>query len=150
VFSQQFLVDAWFVVKTFCVGLGSQTHKVLIAFVILCEEYQVMVSFLARPTRRLVLPAATSNVSFASDDRINTAVLHRVVKRNGAKHVAVISHCTGLHSKFFNSGRKWLDLNRAIKKAVVSMKVEVYELTVLHYSYLTGFCHVCREDKTKI
>src|ERR1041384_7636001 len=79
-----------------------------------------------------VLAAAARDVSLASDNRLNAAALHRVVKRDCAEDVAMVGHGTRGHLQFFNAFRERLDLNGAVNKAVVSMKVEVYELSVLH------------------
>jgi hypothetical protein len=45
----------------------------------------------------------------------------------------MIGHGTRGHLQFFNAFGERLDLNGAVKKAVISMKVEVYELSVLHF-----------------
>jgi hypothetical protein len=47
--------------------------------------------------------------------------LHGVVERDGPEHIAMVRHGTRCHSEFFGAFRQRLDLDRAIKKAVVSM-----------------------------
>jgi hypothetical protein len=87
-----------------------------------------------------ILPAALRNVSFAADYRIYAATLHRVVKRDRAKHVAVIRHGASRHAKFLGSLRKWLYLNRSVKEAVIGVKMEVNESLIRHIDYETASC----------
>src|SRR6185503_455787 len=83
--------------------------------------------------RGLLFAAATRDVSLATDDWFNPTTLHRVVERDRTEHVAVIGHGTRRHFQFFNAFGERFDLDGAVEKAVVSMKMEVYELAVLHY-----------------
>src|SRR5215211_2958722 len=91
------------------------------------------VCLLTRRARGLLFAAAARDVSLATDDRFNPTPLHRVVERDRAEHVAVIGHGTRGHLQFFNTFRERFDLDGAVKKAVISMKMEVYELSVLHF-----------------
>ena len=92
-----------------------------------------MVCLFTGRARGLLFAAAAGDVSLATDDRFHTLILHRVVERDRAVHVAVIGHGTCGHLQFFNTFGEWFDLNGAVEKAVISMKVEVYELSVLHF-----------------
>ena len=86
--------------------------------------------------RGFFLAIAARDVGLATDDRLHVVVLHRVVERDRAEHVAVIGHGTRLHSHFRNSIGERFYLNGAVKKTVISMKMEMYELAILHpYSH---------------
>ena len=106
-----------------------------------------MICLFTGRTRGLLFAAAARDVSLAADDGLNPTTLHRVVERDRAEHVAVIGHRTRGHLQFFNPFGEWFDLDGAVEKAVVSMKMEVYELTVLHcYLFRRGFS---RKDAKK-
>src|SRR4029078_1180402 len=141
---QELFIDSRLVVKPFGGCLRRQANEVLVAFVVLRKQNQMKVCFFACGRCCFVFTTSASYVSLTTYNRLNAAILHGVVERNRAKHVAVSGHCTRLHAKFFNSVCKWLDLNRAVQKAVVSMKVEVYELAIRHYSPLTFPVMNCR------
>jgi hypothetical protein len=52
----------------------------------------------------------------------------------------MIGHGARRHFQFFNTFGERFDLDGAVEKAVISMKMEVYELTVLHcYLFRRGF-----------
>ena len=91
------------------------------------------VCLLTGRARGFVLATAARDVSLAANDRLHAAILHRVVKRDGAVDVAVIRHGTRRHAQLFHTFGKRFDLNSAVKKTVISMKMEVYELAVLHF-----------------
>jgi hypothetical protein len=44
----------------------------------------------------------------------------------------MIGHGTRRHPEFFNPFGERLDLNGAVEKTVISMKMKMYELAVLH------------------
>src|SRR5438876_11596514 len=81
-----------------------------------------------------ILSAATRNISLTTDDWIHAPTLHRVVKRDSSKHVAMISHGTRRHAKFFGSPGKGFDLNCAVQEAVIGVQVQVCESLVWHSS----------------
>src|ERR1044071_1006754 len=91
------------------------------------------VGLLAGRAGGLVLATAARDVSLASDNRLHATTLHRVVERDCAEDVAMVSHGTRGHFQFFNAFGERFDLDGAVKKTVISMKVEVYELSVLHF-----------------
>src|SRR5690349_2384448 len=86
----------------------------------------------------LFFAAATRDVGLAAYNWFHTTTLHRVVERDRAVHVAVIGHGTRGHLQFFNTFGERFDLYGAVKKTVVSMKMKVYELAVLHF-----ICVIC-------
>ena len=47
-----------------------------------------------------ILAASGSNIGFATYDWVDTALVHRVVKRNRAVHVPMISHGARVHTEF--------------------------------------------------
>src|SRR6185503_9065626 len=96
------------------------------------------VCLLTRRAGGLLFAAAARDVGLAANDRFHTTTLHRVVERDRPVHVAVIGHGTRRHLQFFNSFGERLDLNGAVKKTVISMKMKVYELVVLHF-----ICVIC-------
>jgi hypothetical protein len=104
----------------------------MIAGQILGEENQVKIRLLARSAGCPILSIAACDVGFAADDGLYTLVLHRVVKRDSAKHIAVVGHGAGGHSKFFKAFCQGLDLNGAVKQAVVSVEMQMYELFIRH------------------
>ena len=92
----------------------------------------MMVCLLAGRSRSFLRPATACDVSFATDNRLDTAALHGVVKRDRAKHVAVIRHGTGGHAELFGSLGQWFYLYCAVEKTVVSVEMEVCKSSVLH------------------
>src|SRR5450432_1978114 len=93
----------------------------------------MMTRFFARRSRGSIMAAAACNVGLATDDRLDAAALHRAVKRNGAEHVAMISHGTGFHPQVFDAFGEWLDLDGAIQQAIVGVQMQVYKLAVRHF-----------------
>ena len=45
---------------------------------------------------------------------LHAVALHRVVKRDGAKHIAMVCHGTGLHAEFLGTAGKRLNLDGAV------------------------------------
>ena len=83
-------------------------------------------------TPAAILPASGCKICFASDDWVDSLLCHRLVKGNRAIHVAMIGHRAGLHAKRFDTLGQRLDLDSAVEKTVVSMKMEMCEVLVLH------------------
>src|SRR2546428_13209805 len=79
-----------------------------------------------------ILSAAGGHICLATDDRLDSLPLHRVVKRNCAIHIAVICHSARIHAEFLHACGERIDLNGAVEKAVVSMKMQVNEIFVSH------------------
>jgi len=92
----------------------------------------VKVRLLSRCGGRPIFSAALGNVGFATDDWLDTARFHRVVKSDRAKHVAVVGHRTRRHPEFFDAFGERLDLNSAVEEAVIGMKMKVDEVWVRH------------------
>src|SRR5689334_6716955 len=130
---EQILVDARLVIKAFGIRFRSQTNEVLITLVVLRQQDQMKVGLLTRRTRGFLFATAARDVSLAADDRLHAAILHRVVKGDGAEDVAVIRHGTRRHFQLFHPFGEWFYLNSAVEQTVISMKMEVYELAVLHF-----------------
>src|ERR1043165_4990059 len=141
VLGEEFFVDAWLVIEAFGIRFRRQPNEVLVAFIILREQYQMKVGLLTGRARGFFLATAARDVSLAADDRLHGAILHRVVKRDGAKDVAVVRHGTRRHAHLFHTLGERFDLNGAVKKTVISMKMEVYELSVLHFIKLIHRLH---------
>src|SRR5436190_279617 len=81
---------------------------------------------------RPVLAAARGQVCFTSNNRLNSAGLHGLVKGNSAVHVTVIGHGTGFHAQRFGAFGERFYLDGAVEKAVVSVEMKMYEVLVLH------------------
>src|SRR5437870_11016790 len=79
-----------------------------------------------------IFAASGSNVSFATDDWLNTALVHCVVEGDRAVHISMISHGARGHAEFLETFRQWLDLDCAVQKAVVSVKVKMCEVLAFH------------------
>jgi hypothetical protein len=45
----------------------------------------------------------------------------------------MVGHGTRRHAQLFHTFGERFDLNGAVKKTVISMKMEVYEFVVLHF-----------------
>ena len=81
------------------------------------------VCLFSRSARGSIHAAATRDVGFTTDDWLHALFFHRVVKRDGAKHVAMVGHGTSGHAEFLSSFCKRFDLYGTVKKTVVGMKV---------------------------
>ena len=93
------------------------------------------VCFFAWRGSSALLPVATGYVRLAPNDWLNAATLHGVVKRDRAKHVAMIRHGTGRHAQFFGAFGQGFDLNSAVEEAVIGVQMKVSELLFLHKTY---------------
>src|SRR5689334_13148678 len=91
------------------------------------------VCFLARRARGFFFTIAAGDVSLATDNGFHAMTLHRVVEGDRAEHVAMVRHGTCRHFQLFNTLGERFDLDGAVEKTVVSMKMKVYELAVLHF-----------------
>src|SRR5437763_2951612 len=132
---EQFLVDARLVVETFGKGFRRESRKISIALEILGQQDQMMIPFLAwRAGTRAILAVAECKISLASDNRLDAARFHRIVKSDRAIHVAMIGHGAGIHAQRFQALRQRFDLNSAVEKAVVGVQVKVSE-TVFRHNY---------------
>src|SRR5258706_3486389 len=83
-------------------------------------------------TSAAIFPISRGEISFASDNRFDPFLLHRVIESDRAVHVAMISHGARVHTQFQSSLCQRVYLNRAVEEAVVSMQVEVNEIFVWH------------------
>ena len=83
-------------------------------------------------TAAAIFATSGSEISFASDNRLDPFLLHRVIESDRAVHVAMISHGARVHTQFQSSLCQRVYLNRAVEEAVVGMQVEVNEIFVWH------------------
>jgi hypothetical protein len=81
----------------------------------------VVVCFFTGTGSSAILSAASGDVCLATDDGFNAVALHRVVERDGAKHIPVIGHGTGGHAEFFGFFGQRFYLYRAVEKAVIGV-----------------------------
>jgi hypothetical protein len=52
----------------------------------------------------------------------------------------MIGHSTSRHAKFLGSLGKWLYLNRAVKEAVIGVKMKMNKSLIRHIDYETASC----------
>jgi hypothetical protein len=90
------------------------------------------IRFLSWRCSRTIAPTATGDVCLTTDDWLYAPTLHRIVKRDGAKHIAVIRHGACCHAQFFGSFSERLDLNGAVQEAVVGVQMKVCESLFRH------------------
>ena len=96
------------------------------------------IGFFARRSGGPISSAATGYVSLTANYWLHAVAFHRVVKRDGAKHIAMVGHGTRRHAQFFSSLGKRLDLNCAVEKAVIGVQVEMCKSVVRHSSNENG------------
>src|ERR1051325_4505932 len=75
------------------------------------------------------------DVSFHPDDRLYPRRLHLIVKRNRTVEISVIGYCYGARSEFLRSFCERLNLDCAVKKTEVRVKMEVHEIFFVHYFF---------------
>src|SRR6267142_6089723 len=120
-FGQKLLVDPRFVIKTLGVSFGCQANQVAITVQIFGEQDEVKVCLLSGSGSRPIPSTAAGDVGLTTDYRFYATALHRVVKRDGAKHIAVIGHGACRHAELFSTLGQRLDLNCTVQEAVVGV-----------------------------
>src|SRR5689334_4424384 len=73
------------------------------------------------------------DVRLHSDDRLNPGSLHLVVKRDRTVEISVVGYGYGARSKFLCSLCKRFDLDCAVEKTEVRVKMEVHEVFFVHF-----------------
>ena len=124
---QQLLVDARAVVEPFGVAGRHQLDQVLVAFVGLRQQHQVVRLGLRAA---LVEPAALRDVDLAAEDRLQPAVARVVVEDHRRKHVAVLGHGERRHLQLDRFVEQLVDPAGAVEQRELGVEVEMDELDI--------------------
>ena len=129
VFFQQLHVHARLVVESLEIAGRSELHQVPVARGVLREHDEMgrLVGSCAAPDRTPLLAAARRQVQLATDDRLESRVLDRLVKLHGAEHVSMIGHGDGGHVVGFGGCCEIFNAAGAVEEAVVRMVVQMHE-----------------------
>ena len=110
---QQVLVDARAVVEPFRVTSRHQLDQVLVAFVRLGEQHE-MIRLGLRPA--LVEPAALGDVDLAAQDGLQPALPRVIVKDDRGEHVAVLGHGQRRHLQLHRFVEQFVDPAGAVEQ----------------------------------
>ena len=109
IFPQDLLVDSRLVVIPVYESDGDYLHKVLIAGIVLRQQYQMEIPVVA--VRGLLVEArARSHIDLASDHRLYPGGDAFLVEIDRTIHNAVIRDRSGIHSQLLNPGDIFLYL----------------------------------------
>ena len=125
---QQFLVDARPVVEPFGVAGGHQLDQVLVAFVGLGEQDQ-MVRLGLRTA--LLEPAPLRDVDLAPENRLEPTLARVIVKDHRREHVAVLGDGERRHLQLHRLIEQLVDPAGTVEQRELGMQVKVGELR--HY-----------------
>ena len=125
---QQVFIDARLVVEAFQISSGNEAIEVLVAFLILAEKHEVVVTV----GLGLVVAGLLRDVDFTADDGLDVLGLGGVIELDGAEEVAVIRHRHGGHVLFGHNVHELGNLAGSVEQRVVGMAVQVDEGCVRH------------------
>src|SRR6266487_7092306 len=97
-----------FVIEAFGEGFRGKPRQISIAFKIFGKENQMIVHFFSGcAPASSVLTAAGCDVRLATDNRLDSLRVHRVVKRNRAVYIPVVRQRARLHLFPYTTLCKW-------------------------------------------
>ena len=133
VLSEQFLVDAGFVVKSFEVGLGNELNEVLISLFVPGQKDEVVEAFIVLARRPCFFEAGTgSHVHLAADDRLDPCFGCLQVEIQCGKKVAVVRDRDSRHAKFNSLLYQSIKRVGAVEQAVFGVEVKVDKIGMMH------------------
>jgi hypothetical protein len=125
---EQILINTRLVVEAFEEGRGNHLDEVLVAFLVLAKQDEVVVAVAVGAG----LVSLLGNVHFATDDGLNPLGFGGVVETDGAEEVAVIGHGDGGHFLLGDDLHELIDFARAVEQRIVGVVVEVNEGSLGH------------------
>lgn len=103
---EELFVDSRVVVESLNKAHGAQIHEIFVANLVFGVEAE-MESLLGALVSELI---AIMEIGFDSDDGLDPLFFHRSVKVNRPKHIAMVGHRDGTHTKLLDPFGKTLDL----------------------------------------
>jgi hypothetical protein len=136
-FGQELFVDSRLVIKALKIAMRNKLYQVLVPYIALAKQDQVMVGFF--PLRGgTVCMTASRDVDFATDDRLDPLLQGCFIKADRSKKVSMIRDSGGRHFQFSHPVDDRAYFTGAIEKAVIGVKMEMNELRLIHGSSQRG------------
>ncbi len=120
---QKLPVDTGLVVETFTIGRRHQMAEVTVAGKILTKQHEMIRGVRRTAGTGLVKPGPGRYIDLATEDRLDAGGFGLAIELHGTKHVTVIGHRQGRHLAGHGALDQVTDLDGAIKKAVLTMKM---------------------------
>ena len=138
VLGEDFLVDARLVIIPVEMRRRDELREVLVAFLILCEQHEMVVDVTAAATGRLLLqPRSGRDIHLAADDGLDALLLRRLVEiHRGVKH-AVVSHRHGVELEVVRLVHQLVETTGGVEQAVLGMQMEMDKVRVRHWNKFT-------------
>lgn len=123
-------------IETFAIRQADQAAQVVIALEILRQGGQVVGPPTTLGSRLSIRARSWSHIQFTADNGFNSDALGLKVELDGSVQIAVIGHRNGRLPKFMCLLQHIRNLIRPIKKAVLSVEMEMDELRCCHGTYV--------------
>ena len=121
---QQLFIHPRLVVEAFQVGFGGQLDQVLVAGLVLGQQDQVVVVFIAGVAAEV---AARGDIDLAADDGLDAGLSGCLVELDDAVHHAVVGDGQAVHAQLFGPCHQLRDAAHAVEQAVFGVDMEVGE-----------------------
>ncbi len=128
---EQILVDPRLVVEPIKITRRHKVDQVLVAFLCLSQQDEVVIAVLVRAS--FVSPLR--HVHLAAYDGMDSLFIRFVVELNCAEEIAMVGHGDGRHTLPFHNVNQLLDVTGTIKKGVISVAMKMNERSFGHEDY---------------
>ena len=100
IFFEDFLVDAWAVIKTFEIPDTDELDQVAVTHLVLAKQHERIRGAL-QSVRRTLKTAFGRDINFRANDRLYPRFLAGIVELDRAEHIAVVGDGKRGHIHFF-------------------------------------------------
>src|ERR1019366_3088020 len=135
---QEFLANAWLVVKAAQRSFRRDLHQVAVAFFVFGEHQQMVVSVTVGGSARDDVIVFLANVEFAANNRFDAGLVRCIHEMHGAKNIAVIGHGHRGHAKFLDPINEFLNVASAVEQRVIAVEMQMDELLLAHERLTLG------------
>ena len=123
VLRQKFLAHPRLVIKPVQRGLRRNLHQVPVAFLVLGQHQQMVVSVALRRRPPDIVIIFLADVQLAAHNRLHACLLCRVHKMHRAKNVPVIGHRHGRHAELFYALHQFFNVASAVEHRIIAMQM---------------------------
>ena len=121
---QHLIIHPRLVVKSVHKALGHDLHQIVIALVVLRQQYKMVIPVL--PADRLpVEPGARSHIHLTADDRLYSHLSGRPVEVDDPVHDSMVCDSHTVHTKLLCPGHQLPDLAGTVQKTVFRMDMQM-------------------------
>ena len=128
---EEFLVHTRLVVEAFEVRCGDELHQVLVAILVLREQEQVLINFLASSSARaglLLEAAAVRHIDLATDDGFDALLADSLVEVHCAVEHAVVRDGHRAEVQLLRPRGELVQAARGIQKRILRVQVQMDKL----------------------